>query len=539
MAENIDESAMRKFVHRVFRKSDDIGNLTVKSVRQQFLEQLGLEKLDPEQKEVFKNIVHDIYTLYSNKHQEQNGHQGSNVEDSQTTTETDDVSDTTVSSSSVSSRRKKRKRELNSDNDSCVGEISHDLSNKSEKEEQKLDKEGVQKKKNFISKTKPSQEIHEKEEQNDSNNEEEEQRENGASPRSQKINEDEESDDRNSEEESPRKNNVAKKKTPQKIDEDTDSSDSNSDEGAPRKKNASRKKRKSHEIIDEESGDSNSEEEAPKKQNASRNKRISHEIDDEESGDSNSEKEAQRKKSASKKKRSHEINEHALSSDSNSEDQINEEQEQRVGKSKPNHDNRDVDEDETKKKKHKKKSKDNSSAEKKKKSSPPSADSIRLKNLKRFVRTCGLHKNYVKLFAECDSMSQKEKTLERVLRRDTGFEGRITLVMCKKFKQAKEEADEIAELDCSNIITADDGRRPTRRTRGGSDNQPTPFTVSNLDGPKLFSRLKGVVDSDGSDSEEEQRRGKRALNASPEKRDINVNSRKRRRLDSSSDDDDD
>lgn len=59
-----------KIVHLIFR------NLTVKSVRQQFLEHLGLEKLDSDQKEVFKNIVHDIYTLYSNKHQEHNGHQG-------------------------------------------------------------------------------------------------------------------------------------------------------------------------------------------------------------------------------------------------------------------------------------------------------------------------------------------------------------------------------------------------------------------------------------------------------------------------------
>lgn len=33
------------------------------------------------------------------------------------------------------------------------------------------------------------------------------------------------------------------------------------------------------------------------------------------------------------------------------------------------------------------------------------------------------------------------------------YSGRITLVMCKEFKQAKEEADEVAELDCSNIIS--------------------------------------------------------------------------------------
>ena len=36
----------------------------------------------------------------------------------------------------------------------------------------------------------------------------------------------------------------------------------------------------------------------------------------------------------------------------------------------------------------------------------------------------------------------------------TLFSGRITLSMCKMFKLAKEEADELAELDCSNIITA-------------------------------------------------------------------------------------
>lgn len=69
------------------------------------------------------------------------------------------------------------------------------------------------------------------------------------------------------------------------------------------------------------------------------------------------------------------------------------------------------------------------SADKKKTLPPPAADSIRLKNLKRFVRTCGLHKNYVKLFSECDSMSQKEETLERVLRKDTGFQGNKCLLI--------------------------------------------------------------------------------------------------------------
>ena len=94
-------------------------------------------------------------------------------------------------------------------------------------------------------------------------------------------------------------------------------------------------------------------------------------------------------------------------------------------------------------------------------------------------------------------------------------------------------------LSCFQWIS-DGGRRPTRQTRAGSDTlQPTPSTVQNSDGPKLFSRLKGVVDSDGSDSEDEQTRGKHALNTSPVKRDSEENRRKRRRLNSSSDDDDD
>jgi hypothetical protein len=50
-------------------------------------------------------------------------------------------------------------------------------------------------------------------------------------------------------------------------------------------------------------------------------------------------------------------------------------------------------------------------------------DSVKLKNLKKYVRACHLYKNYIKLFADCRSMKAKERTLERVLRDDTGIEG--------------------------------------------------------------------------------------------------------------------
>jgi len=85
----------------------------------------------------------------------------------------------------------------------------------------------------------------------------------------------------------------------------------------------------------------------------------------------------------------------------------------------------------------------------------------------------------------------------------------------------------------------DDGRRrPTRSTRTGSDNRPPPSTVPNTDGAIVFSRLKGVVDSDDSYSEDEKTSRKRTIKTSTDRENSHENIKKRRRVDSSSDDDD-
>lgn len=56
---------------------DFFRRLTVKSLRHQFLEHLGLEKLEAYQREVFKKTVHNIYAFYTNKNQGQSeGDQG-------------------------------------------------------------------------------------------------------------------------------------------------------------------------------------------------------------------------------------------------------------------------------------------------------------------------------------------------------------------------------------------------------------------------------------------------------------------------------
>ena len=66
----------------------------------------------------------------------------------------------------------------------------------------------------------------------------------------------------------------------------------------------------------------------------------------------------------------------------------------------------------------------------KKKSSLPSEDSAKLRNLKRYTRTCGMHFKYVDIFADCKSMSQKERKLDKLIRVRTGFEGDAFQRLC-------------------------------------------------------------------------------------------------------------
>ncbi|PFX28572.1 HIRA-interacting protein 3-like [Stylophora pistillata] len=489
MAKNVDKAMMKRFVHRVFRKSDNIGSLTVKSLRMEFLEHVGLEKLDDDQREVFKKTVHDVYIFYSNQSQEKNGDdKESSVEDSQS-----DTSDATASTSFVSSNQKKRKHGTDSNKGSSneyptnLGDIhddkildnNNDLSEEQCEEQREanisgkeaMDKENIDQIKT-VSCGKSSQ------------------KQNGKSALNRIKSKDKEETKRSS----------SKKR---KISQDNyiDSEIVHFGINEETRQDKSTLKRKK--VLEETFQDSKVSNETGKDSGVVRNSNISKTKEILEESDEDEE---------------------SMESNHDSDDEINKWTQGAGKKNGPKADQCKV--------------KGVSSYEKKKKSSPPSADSVRLKNFKRYVQTCGLRKNYVKLFAECNSMSQKEKILERVLRKDTGFQGRITLVMCKEFKQAKEEADEVAELDCSNIISTDSGRRPTRSSRIISDRKPTHSTISNSDpSPKLFSRLQGVVDSDASNSEDEQNGGKNKRNTSPYKKNCQGNSRKRLRIDSSSDDD--
>lgn len=464
MAETINESTIRKFVHRVFRKSNDIGALTVKSVREEFLKHLGIERLETDQKELFKTIVHDVYNLYVNKNQDQ----GSEEEDSQTTTTQSD-DDTTASSTSTSPRKKKRRIESDNESDKEAPH-SEDITNNNNK-------------------------ILKKE---------------------------------------PKESNGIKKQRSKEVDRNIETSDVDSDKNEQDKQDAS----KIQTLQEIEHDDASSVEEQQKKKKSSKSKNAE-KIDTKRKSIESSSEEEEQQEEESKERKIHDDDEEEEFVDSRGSESMNEEERhspsKKKTKSKSNSKNLSEEVDDTQKKKLKKKSK----ATDKKKSSPPAEDSAKLRNLKRYARTCGMHLKYVDIFADCKSMSQKERMLDKLIRDRTGLEGRITLKMCQKYKKKKEEADEVAELDCNNIITTDDGRRrPTRSTRTGSDNRPPPSTVPNTDGAIVFSRLKGVVDSDDSYSEDEKTSRKQTIKTSTDRENSHENIKKRRRVDSSSDGDD-
>jgi len=437
MEEVVDESAIKKFVHRVFRKANDIGILSVKSVREEFLQHRGIERLKEEEKELFKKIVLDLYALYNSKQQEQNGDQESVDEESETVGSEDNSS-----FSSLSPRKKKRK--IESDSDSDQGVTTHKgppveceiNSSKGSNNSQKKAKSDTKKQR---------QVKHEIEFDNSTYDEHESKNESSIKQRSR-----------------------AGKNCNQSTSKETEQSNKDSNKTG---KNG---------VSKEGSSDDEREETDCSKP---------------------------------------ELNVEDKFLESSSRETISKNEKDVHIVLKP------------KKQKAKADASENAG---KKKALLLIEDSTKLKNLKRYARSCGMHFKYVDIFADCKSMSQKEKILDKLIRDKTGFQGRITLKMCQKYKKKKEEADEVAALDKSNIIASDGGGRATRRA---TQRVSSSSTAPREEDANVFGRLRGTMDSD--ESGDEEITGKQTMGTPTDKGDNQETRKKRRRLDSSSEDDDD
>nr|XP_020654462.1 HIRA-interacting protein 3 isoform X1 [Pogona vitticeps]XP_020654463.1 HIRA-interacting protein 3 isoform X1 [Pogona vitticeps] len=122
-----------------------------------------------------------------------------------------------------------------------------------------------------------------------------------------------------------------------------------------------------------------------------------------------------------------------------------------------------------------------------------------IRRLKRYIRECGVHRNYKKLFAGCRSRKAQVEILKKELE-NLGLKGPPSLAKCKALKQKREEAAEMASLDISNIISTEG--RPRRRNVWSlySKAQEPP---SSPEEPTIqrratdWSHLRGVISSDG------------------------------------------
>ncbi|XP_013917368.1 PREDICTED: HIRA-interacting protein 3 isoform X2 [Thamnophis sirtalis] len=122
-----------------------------------------------------------------------------------------------------------------------------------------------------------------------------------------------------------------------------------------------------------------------------------------------------------------------------------------------------------------------------------------IQRLKRYIRECGVHRNYKKLLAGCHSRKAQIEVLKEELE-SLGIKGTPSLARCKALKQKREEVAKLASLDVNNIIATEG--RPKRRNVWSLYNEPQELP-SSPEEPAVrrratdWSHLRGVISSDG------------------------------------------
>ncbi|XP_071330098.1 HIRA-interacting protein 3 [Trachinotus anak] len=90
----------------------------------------------------------------------------------------------------------------------------------------------------------------------------------------------------------------------------------------------------------------------------------------------------------------------------------------------------------------------------------PKTDDKAVVRLKRYISLCGVKRNYKKLLDGCRSVRSMVAVLKKELE-ELGVHGQPSIQKCKIVRMKREEAQELAELDVSNIIATKG--RPKRR----------------------------------------------------------------------------
>ncbi|XP_034396027.1 HIRA-interacting protein 3 isoform X2 [Cyclopterus lumpus] len=117
--------------------------------------------------------------------------------------------------------------------------------------------------------------------------------------------------------------------------------------------------------------------------------------------------------------------------------------------------------------------------------------------LKRYISLCGVRLNYKKLLDGCRSVRSQVAALKKELE-GLGVHGQPSIMKCKKVRMKREESQELAELDVSNII-ATEGRPKRRATSAWQEQHNAPTSTY----------LRSLNSGSDSDEESNTHRGRR------------------------------
>ncbi|XP_051569249.1 HIRA-interacting protein 3-like isoform X2 [Myxocyprinus asiaticus] len=519
-----EEDAIRKFVVKQLQQCSDLSALTLGILRKRYLEQVGRESLNMKDRQSMKKIVEEeLLKMQVSSDDEPLVKFVAPPKIESKRKRVDDDGDEGLENKVVG--RTKRSRLDETSPDSPDSGIEKAMNEAGQKEEQAgsdhtdEDNEEEQEKKSTM-KTVTQQKQNKRGGKQSSKGRDNKKKKKPEKRWNKVESEEEEDDELDDSDEEGGKQNTAKKVEKKKKDEDSASEEETSDKptknyssesvsNSEDERGKSKKMKKRKEIrkkkpletdavkeVERQVFGSSSESEDEKNESTKTRKRSSSES--EATAESEEEKD-KREDAADLSSKEMENNEKKQKLQENQEEEANDSDSSSLPSL----------EDEEEQEKDKKEGKQKSVTKKKLREEGESAtrgkdeENKAVSRLKRYIALCGVRRNYKKLLDGCRSVKAKVAVLKKELE-ELGVEGQPSIEKCKKARLKREEAQELAELDVSNIIATQG--RPKRRA--ASAVWPPPQNVS----PPPFA-YKRVVDSDSDSGDSHTNKGHKKATA--------------------------
>ncbi|XP_062840976.1 HIRA-interacting protein 3 isoform X2 [Trichomycterus rosablanca] len=501
-----EEIAVRSFVSRELQRCCHLSTLTLGILRKRYLEHVGRESLSPDQRLLLKQIVEDellkmqvedsssddepeVKSVNQNKRKRDDEEEEHNKDHVGATKKKSRLVSDSPDSGTQKEPNSKQLKEVEDVSDKNMGEESDEQNNKMEEKKKKKKQDvRVNKKKKLSLET---------EEDNDKKKTKSNGKTNAIISEEEDHNE---SSDSGEDKENQQKAKGLKKK--QNISSDSEQEERTAKDVAKVKGKAANQKKSIRKVNVK----------SPNLQDCEAVRRVQKDVfgSSSESEKENEEKNTERKEtSESDDDLDKEINERKAADGVSSDEEMEKKNEQRSKAEDsdssssllPSLEDEDDNRGKNSKQEETKKKTKNSEKSESKTTARKDDENKAVSRLKRYIALCGVRRNYKKLLEGCRSVKSKVEVLKKELE-ELGVEGQPSIEKCKKARMKREEAQELAELDVSNIITTQG--RPKRRRAAASWMQP-----ESSSSPQ--SAYKRVVDSDSESEDGYAEKGRKRL----------------------------